>query len=183
MVPAMFPLSALILNHTSRAACTVALNAVVSLLQSSASTWVAGQVLPALLTRLSYTGDATEVRVLVIKAILVLFSLAPAEHKSALVEVFLTPMCAKLCEHQADQEFQLVCGRGVAHLARLEPEVFRAQVPALSEKHRGVLQGVMKLALQQGDGGNGGAHSAAGTASSGSSVSGGMTINMSKYKK
>lgn len=183
LAPTLFPVCALILNPTSRAVCTVALHAVLALLQSSASTVVAGQVLPALLTRLSYTGDATEIRSLLIKALLVLFALAPPEQKSALIEVFLTPMCAKICEHQTDAEFLLVCGRSVTHLARLEPDAFRAQVPALSEKHRTVLQGVMKLALQQGDDNASGVHSGAATSASGPAAQGGMTINMSKYKK
>jgi hypothetical protein len=171
------------------------LNAAIAVLQSTAADvgpYLAEQLLPAILTRLSFNADSTEVRVLLIKAILLFFSLVPPEQKGALVELFLTPMCAKICEHPTDAEFLLVCGRGVTHLARLEPEVFRTQVPALSERHRTVLQGVMKLALQQVDAGGFGAGGGAAQPGSASGISGsgglgapgsGMTINMSKYKK
>ena len=150
---------------------------------------LAGQVLPAFLARLSYQEDTTEARVLVIKALLIFFGLARPEQKSALVELFLTPMCAKICEHSADVEFLLTCGRGLTHLARQDPEVFRAQVPVLSERHRTVLQGVMKLALQQQSDsagpssvGNSGSAAQATGATPGIGPSG-MTINMAKYKK
>ena len=154
---------------------------------------MAGRLLPAFLTRLSFSNDTTEARVLIIKALLILFALARAEQKSALVELFLTPMCAKLCEHPKDNEFLLASGRGVTHLARQEPEIFRTQVPLLSDSHRTVLQGVMKLALQQSSavdanqstigGGSGGSGGNGVGQMGGSAGKPGMTINMSKYKK
>jgi hypothetical protein len=185
-------LNALILNTTQDAVPVLALNAAIKFIQTHSGdigVWTAGQVLPALLTRLSFSKDTTEVRVLLVKALLLFFGLVPASQKSALVELFLTPLCAKICENPADGEFLLVCGRGVTHLARLEPDVFRTQVPCLTERHRTVLQGVMKLALQQGEGGGFAAQgSASGSASAQAGTAGapapsGMTINMSKYKK
>jgi hypothetical protein len=195
-IPGPFQLNALILNTTSEAIPVLALNATIKFIQTHSGdlgVWTAGQVLPALLTRLSFTKDVTDVRVLLVKALLLFFSLVPASQKSALVELFLTPLCAKICENPTDGEFLLVCGRGVTHLARLDPDVFRTHVPCLSERHRAVLQGVMKLALQQGEGGGGsGGYAAQGSAggsapaqsgTAGAPASSGMTINMSKYKK
>ena len=139
---------------------------------------------------------------LVIKAILILFSVVKVEHRSALVELFLTPMCANIGEHSNDTEFLLVCGRGLTHLARQDPDVFRMQVPLLTEQHRILLQQVMKLALQQqqsGEGAGGANNNSNSTNSSSNSNSAGsnassaatggigkpgsMQINMSKYKK
>lgn len=188
---------------------TAVLGAVVKFVQSYSGgaqdmgCWCAGQLLPALLTRLSFTGDATEVRVLIVKALFVFFAIVKAEQKLVLLELFLTPMCAKIAEHLTDSEFLLVCGRGLTHLARQEAETFRTQVPLLSERHRTVLQGVMKLALQVdsgvaaggvggGTGGFSGGNSggsfgssagANGGPTAAGAASGGMTINMSKYKK
>jgi hypothetical protein len=161
--------------------------------------YMAGQLLPAFLLRLSYQNDSTEARVLIIKALMMFFSLVRAEQKSALLELFLTPMCAKINECTTDVEFLLTCGRGLTHLARLEPETFRTQVPLLSERHRTVLQGVMKLALQQqqqqqgseAGAGAGSAHTSGkqgfiggnSPSTPGATGPAGMTINMSKYKK
>lgn len=184
---------------------TAALSAAVKFVQAysgggaqDVGCWLGGQLLPALLTRLSFTGDSTEVRVLITKALFLLFAVVKPEQKTALLELFLTPMCAKIAEHLTDSEFLLACGRSLTHFARQEADTFRTQVPLLSERHRTVLQGVMKLALQvdtgAGAGGVAAANSGGGSGSFGGSAgasggsaagapSSGMTINMSKYKK
>ena len=198
-------MSALILNALNTSVPTAALNAAVKFIQSYSAggtqdvgSWFAGQLLPALLTRLSFTGDSTETRVPIIKALFLLFAIVKPDQKSALLELFLTPMCAKIAENLTDSEFLLVCGRGLTHLARQESDTFRTQVPLLSERHRTVLQGVMKLALQVDsgagaagfsapEGGNSGSSGTSAGASNGPAATGapssGMTINMSKYKK
>lgn len=200
-----YQLSSLILNTLDNALPTAALSAAVKFIQSysgggvqDVGCWTAGQLLPALLTRLSFSADSTEIRVLIIKALFLLFAVVHADQKSALLELFLTPMCAKIAENLTDSEFLLVCGRGLTHLARQEAETFRTQVPLLSDRHRTVLQGVMKLALQvdsgagaggfsapqeSGHAGSFGNASASGGAAVGMPAASGMTINMSKYKK
>ena len=207
-IPEPYQLSALILCTTFGTALPVlVLQAVLKFIQNHSGggdigAWLAGALLPAVLTRLGFSKDPTEIRVLLIKVLLVLFSLVRAEQKSVLFELFLTPMCANISEHASDVEFLTVCGRGLTHLARLEPDTFRAQVPLLSDRHRTVLQQVMKLALQQqqqqqsggdfgnnnGGGGGGGFGAASNSAASGAasttaSTAGAMQINMSKYRK
>jgi hypothetical protein len=187
-IPAPIPLVSLLLCPTlGPTPPAVVLQSCLKFFQSQGQdlgAWLAGALFPAVLTRLGYSGDGTPMRVLIIKAILVLFSMAKADQKSALVELFLTPMCASLMVHASDAEFVSVCGVGLTHLARLAPDVFRSQVPLLTEQHRGVLQQVMKQALQQQQqqqqqaaGTQHGSFNAAPTSTSS------MQINMAKYKK
>jgi hypothetical protein len=190
-IPAPIPLVSLLLCPTlGPTPPAVVLQSCLKFFQSQSQdlgAWLAGALFPAVLTRLGYSGDGTPMRVLIIKAILVLFSMAKADQKSALVELFLTPMCASLMVHTSDDaEFVSVCGVGLTHLARLAPDVFRSQVPLLTEQHRGVLQQVMKQALQQQQqqqqqqqaaGTQQGSFNAAPSSTSS------MQINMSKYKK
>jgi hypothetical protein len=130
---------------------------------------LAEALLPVLLLRLAAPATATaaatrccaEERVLLVKALLLLFALAHADKRASLLELLLPPLCAALCiggqgqggqgqggMEEKEGEFPNACGRGLTHIARQAPEAFRSVVPLLSDVHRAVLQRVMTAAVQ-----------------------------------
>ncbi len=141
---------------------------------------LAEALLPALLCRLGNNDSDGEMRALLVKALLMLTSLAPGDsQRNALVDLIVVPLCDQMCAHQADDApFLSLCGKGFTHLARLSPDSFRGQVATLSERHRTVLQQVMMQALQSQQQSSTSGQQQAPTLTPAPS----MKINMNKYK-
>jgi hypothetical protein len=69
--------------------------------------------------------------------------------QSKLLELMLTPLCAALTPCSLDDSLLQVCGDGVTGIAQSNPELFKAQVMALSPANRSVLQNAMRSAMLQ----------------------------------
>ena len=129
--------------------------------------------------RLSFQSNTTDINILLIKLLLLIYNYIPIIKKTNYLELILTPLCNSMTEHASDVAYLTICGHGITHIARQDAEVFRLQVGVLTETQRAVLQNAMKLSLQKQQ------HSTTSTSGNSSATSGGnsMAINMSKYKK
>jgi hypothetical protein len=135
--------------------------------------------------------------VLALQLIFLLFNLLPDDAlKTVLLHASLSSLCGFLESNDASSAQALLCGKGVTHIARSAPQIFRGEIMLLPEASRATLQHAMRSVLEAmnqpgaGGGGQAGASGSAGGAAgspqkigAGSSKEGGVKkIDMSKYR-
>ena len=153
---------------------------------------VSSCVLPPLLQVLSAggyskrTGGSSTVDLSALQLVFLLFNLVSSDQqKTGLLHVVLPPICRLLSVSDASSPHALLCGKGITHIARTSPQVFRGEIMLLPEGDRAILQNTMRAVLEsmsQGDGA-GSSASPGGANQQGTGGSGGFKkIDMSKYK-
>eukprot|EP01038_Epipyxis_sp_PR26KG_P007657 gene7657-10420_t len=130
----------------------------------------------------------SDLQVLSVKAIFVLFNFATTEtQRDKIVSLIIHPLCVSIIKQNQGngtmQEYMLLCGKGLTHIARLASTEFRNQISGLNEGNRNILQQSMLLAMQQQSVNNGDQLSTPAENNPASNNSGGMKLNLSKYKK
>ena len=106
--------------------------------------------------------------------------------KTAYLHMLLPPMCAMLTILDLSSPSAQLCGKGITHIARTSPQMFRSEIMLLPEQSRVVLQGAMRAVLEsmnQSVGINATQSAAGGGQSQLSASQGGVKkIDMSKYR-
>jgi len=150
-------------------------------------------LIPPLLRFSAATATApteTNVHILLLQLVFVIFNLLSSdEQRSAYVRLILPSLCLLIEKRGANDNLSLVCGKGVTHIARTHPQLFRTEIAVLPPSQITLLQTIMRTVLEAMQGGvSSGTAQADGTAPSTSagapSSTGGlkMKIDMSKYR-
>ena len=123
----------------------------------------------------------SEIRSLLVKGLMLMYSVAVDSKKSVLIDLIIQPLCVNMIKvRNEDPTYLLLCGKVLAHMARQSAEAFRIQVSKLSDVNKNILQEVMVQALQQ-SGPN--YSNYASNSANNSNNTKAMKIDLAKYKK
>ena len=120
-------------------------------------------------------------RSLLVKGIMLMYSVAVESKRAILIEVIIQPLCANMAKlRNEDPNYLLLCGKVLAHMARQSAEAFRIQVSKLIDADKNILQEVMIQAIQQ-SGSNYSRDASINANNTNNSKA--MKIDLAKYKK
>lgn len=145
-------------------------------------------VVPFLLHRLSSRKSLlayAEVDKQGLQLIFAIFNVIPEDTpRQAYLSALFEPLCQLYTRRGEADTITLMCGKGVTHIARTHPNLFRQEIGSLLPEQTAILQNLMRVALQ-----NMQASQASGTVSSPAAQSGGGTpgsikkLDMKKWNK
>lgn len=141
---------------------------------------LANALLPAAITGVTHaaqsSNEATET--LLLQLIFVTFDLIPETSRESYLKLVLSPLCGCMTRRPVPSPVAVLCANKITQLARLCPDVFRAQVASMSEANRLTLQSSMRYVLEL---------QSSASSSGSNSISDGTSsikkIDMSKYRK
>ena len=109
-------------------------------------------VVPCLLTRLSSSpsdSGFSEVNKTAVQLIFAIFNVIPEDPpRQAYLQSLLAPTC-DICSRRGEfDEVSSMFGKGITHIARTQPHLFREEISRMSSEQSQILQNLMRVALQ-----------------------------------
>ncbi|CAE7483532.1 unnamed protein product [Symbiodinium microadriaticum] len=133
-----------------------------------------------------FGSHAANTDILALNLVFLLYNILPDDHqRTAYLNITLPSLCGILQSMDHSSSPAQLCGKGITHIARSSPQIFRGEIMLLPEQSRVVLQNAMRAVLEamnQSAAGQNAPQSAA-TGHTQQTTHGGIKkIDMSKYR-